>query len=208
METRELYRGARSQSAPAAYSILLRNVYQWMALALVVTGLTAAYVAGNHNMITTIMTNKFLFWGLLIGEVLLVMYISSRINALSFATAGLLFAAYAILNGVTLSILFVAYTAASLASTFFITAGTFAAMALVGYFTKRDLSSMGRILIMALIGIIIATVVNIFMKSTMLYWITTYAGVLIFVGLTAYDSQKIKQMLMQAGDEVNEGTQK
>ena len=116
------------------------------------------------------------------------------------------FLAYSFLNGLTLSVVFLAYTKSSIASTFFVTAGTFAAMSLYGYFTKKDLSSWGNLFFMALIGLIIATIVNVFWANTTLYWVTTYAGVLIFVGLTAYDTNRIKQML--ANQEVNEGTQK
>lgn len=116
------------------------------------------------------------------------------------------FLAYSFLNGLTLSVVFLSYTKSSIASTFFVTAGTFAAMSLYGYFTKKDLSSWGNLFFMALIGLIIATIVNVFWANTTLYWIITYAGVLIFVGLTAYDTNRIKQML--ANQEVNEGTQK
>lgn len=125
---------------------------------------------------------------------------------MSFASAMVSFLAYSFLNGLTLSVVFLAYTKSSIASTFFVTAGTFAAMSLYGYFTKKDLSSWGNLFFMALIGLIIATIVNVFWANTTLYWITTYAGVLIFVGLTAYDTNRIKQML--ANQEVNEGTQK
>jgi FtsH-binding integral membrane protein len=127
---------------------------------------------------------------------------------MAFSTAGILFAVYAILNGVTMSILFFVYTAESIATTFFVTAGMFGAMGLLGYFTKKDLSTMGRFLIMALIGLIIATIVNIFWANSTLYWITTYAGILIFAGLTAYDTQKIKNMLVAHGTEVNDSTMK
>ena len=125
---------------------------------------------------------------------------------MSFASAMVSFLAYSFLNGLTLSVVFLAYTKSSIASTFFVTAGTFAAMSLYGYFTKKVLSSWGNLFFMALIGLIIATIVNVFWANTTLYWITTYAGVLIFVGLTAYDTNRIKQML--ANQEVNEGTQK
>ncbi len=128
------------------------------------------------------------------------MAISSAINRLSLTTATLLFVLYSVINGATLSFIFVLYTMSSIASVFFITAGTFAVMALIGYTTKTDLSSMGKILFMALIGLIIATIVNIFLKSSLMETVVSYIGVLIFVGLTAYDSQKIKQMLMMAPD--------
>ena len=130
----------------------------------------------------------------------LVIGLTAAINKLSLTTATLMFVLYSVLNGATMSFIFLAYTSSSITNVFFITAGTFAAMALFGYFTKTDLTSMGKILVMALIGIIIASVVNIFTKSTGLAMILNYLGVLVFVGLTAYDSQKIKQMLMQAPD--------
>lgn len=190
----------------SAFGILMRKVYTWMALALIVTGLTAYYVAGNVKLLTMMMGGGF--WVCAIAEVILVIAISAGINKLSFMTSGLMFIAYSILNGLTMSFIFVAYTHSSIAQTFFITAGTFAAMGLFGYFTKKDLSKMGRILFMALIGLIIASVVNIFMNNSTIYWITSYAGVIIFVGLTAWDVQKIKQMFLQYGYDVNEQTQK
>ncbi len=197
---------ARSQSVFAA---LMRKVYVWMALALIVTGLTAYYVASNANLFYQIFqANSYMIWVLIIAEFAVVFILSAAINKLSFMMAGLLFIFYSILNGVVLSSIFIVYTATSIASTFFITAGTFAAMSVYGYVTKRDLSSMGKILIMLLIGIIIATVVNIFVQSTGLQMIVNYIGVLVFVGLTAYDTQKIRVMLQEYGDEVNSSTQK
>ncbi len=192
----------------SAQVALFRNVYLWMTMALAITGLTSMIVAGSPQLMMAIFGNQALFWGLLIGELALVWFLSARINTLSFPTATCMFIFYSILNGVTLSFIFLAYTAESITSTFFITAGTFGAMSLIGYFTKRDLSSLGSILFMALIGLIIATIVNLFMRSEMLYFIISYAGVLIFVGLTAYDTQKIKRMLLSDGVEVNETTQK
>ena len=132
---------------------------------------------------------------------------TAAINKLSLTTATLMFVLYSVINGAMLSSIFLIYTASSIATVFFITAGTFAAMAIVGYTTKADLSSMGKILFMALIGLIIATIVNIFVKSSGLDMIISYVGVLIFVGLTAWDSQKIKQMMLQAPD-AGEGMQK
>ena len=188
----------RELSMSAAFPILMRKVYVWMTLALVITGATAYGVATSPGLMMTIATNQLLFWGLIIAEFGLVIAISAAINKLSLTTATLLFILYSVINGATLSFIFAVYTMSSIASVFFITAGTFAVMAVVGYTTKKDLTSMGKILLMALIGIIIATVVNIFLKSTGLEMIVSYLGVLIFVGLTAYDSQKIKQMLMMA----------
>lgn len=184
----------------AAFPVLMRKVYVWMTLALVVTGFTAFYVAHSEALLTAIVTNQILFWGLIIAELGLVIGLSAAINKLSLTVATLLFVLYSVINGATMSFIFLVYTASSITNVFFITAGTFAAMALFGYFTKADLSSLGKILMMALIGIIIATIVNIFTKSTGLAMILNYLGVLVFVGLTAYDSQKIKQMLMHAPD--------
>ena len=194
-------------SMSAAFPILMRKVYVWMTLALVITGVTAYGVATSPGLMMAIATNKLLFWGLIIAEFGLVVAISAAINKLSLTTATLLFVMYSVINGATLSFIFAIYTMSSIACVFFITAGTFAVMAVIGYTTKKDLTSMGKILFMALIGIIIATIVNIFLKSTGLQMIVSYLGVLIFVGLTAYDSQKIKQMLLMAPD-AGEGAQK
>lgn len=197
----------RELEISAAFPILMRKVYVWMSLALVITGFTAYYVASNESLLMTIVTNQILFWGLVIAELVLVIALSAAINKLSLTVATFMFVAYSVINGVTLSFIFIVYAMSSIASAFLITAGTFAAMALFGYFTKTDLTSMGKILMMALVGIIIATIVNIFLKSSGLEMILNYLGVLVFVGLTAYDSQKIKQMLLQASD-AGEGAQK
>ena len=191
-----------------AQSTLMRSVYTWMTLALAITGLTAMYMAKSLTVINMMMQNSMLFWGVLIAEVVLVMYMSARINKISFTTATLLFIAYSILNGVTLSILFLIYTASSIATTFFVTAGTFGAMALFGYVTKKDLTRIGSLCIMGVIGLIIASVVNMFLHNTMMDMIISYVGVLLFVGLTAYDAQKIKHLLSGDDIEVNESTQK
>ena len=191
----------KEQTAAVAFPALMRKVYVWMTLALVITGFTAYAVANSPGIMSAIIANRMLMWGLLIGEFALVWYVSARIDRLSLSTATLLFILYSVLNGATLSIIFLAYTMTSIASVFFITAGTFAAMSLVGYFTKKDLSGLGRILFMALIGLIIATLVNVFLiKSGGFSLIVSYVGVLIFVGLTAYDTQRIKNMLVEADD--------
>ena len=186
---------------------LMRSVYYWMAGALTITGLTAMLVAGSPALMNLFFGNTALVWILLIAELALVVVLSAAINRLSFSTATLLFIIYSALNGVTLSSIFVLYTQGSIASTFFITAGMFVALAFFGTVTKKDLSGIGRFLFMTLIGLIIASIVNIFMHSEMLYWITTAIGVVIFAGLTAYDAQKIQQMAADAA-EVNESTQK
>lgn len=193
-ETEQLVR-ERELEMSAAFPALMRKVYTWMALALVITGFTAYGIANSPGMLIEIATNKMLFFGLIIAELALVIGLSAAINRLSLTVATLMFVIYSVINGATLSLIFALYTMSSISSVFFITAGTFAVMAFIGYTTKTDLSSMGKFLFMALIGIIIASVVNIFLKSTGLELIVSYVGVLVFVGLTAYDTQKIKKML-------------
>jgi len=197
----------RELQASAALPALMRKVYVWMTLALAITGFTAYAVAATPNLQQIVLMNSWVMWGLIIAEFALVMGISWGINKLSLTTATLLFVLYSVINGATLSVIFVAYSIGTISKVFFITAGTFAVMAFIGYVTKTDLSKLGKILFMALIGIIIATVVNIFVKSSGLDLILSYLGVLVFVGLTAYDTQKIKQMLWQAGD-MSETSQK
>ena len=192
------YNNSRALDRPVAFAMLMRKVYTWMALALAVTGLTAYYCAYNTSLVYAIASNSILFWGLMIAEFVAVVYLTARIERMSFSTAGLIFLLYSVLNGVTFSVIFLAYTMQSIASTFFITAGTFGAMSLIGYFTKKDLSGFGRFLMMSLIGLLIATVVNLFL----------HAGVLIFSGLTVYDTQKIKNMFLMHGAEMNESTMK
>lgn len=186
---------------------LMKSVYMWMTLALGITGVVALYVAQSSDLLYAIFSNTILFWGLIIAEFVLVMVISARILKMSFSSAFMLFMLYSVINGLTLSVIFALYTKASVASTFFVTAGTFGVMSLIGFVTKKDLSKLGGILFMLLIGLIIATVVNIFWANDTLYWVTTYAGVLIFVGLTVYDTNKIKRMLECSYGE-NEVTQK
>ncbi len=192
----------------AAQASLMRSVYVWMTLALAITGLTALYVAKSMTLINLMLQNSMLFWGLLIAEVGVVMYLTARIHRMTFTTATVLFILYSLLNGVTLSVLFLVYTLSSIATTFFVTAGTFGVMAVAGMVTRRDLSRIGSLCVMGVIGIIIASVVNLFLHNSVMDLVISCAGVLLFVGLTAYDAQKIKRLLMTEGTEVNEGTQK
>lgn len=191
-----------------AQSTLMRNVYIWMTLALAVSGATAWYVANSYNLLNAIFSSSWGFLGLLVAELALVWILAGMIQKLSFLMAGIMFVVYSVVNGLTLSCIFVAYTTESIASTFFITAGMFAAMALIGTFIKKDLSGLRRFLLMALIGLIIASVVNIFLGSSTMYWIITYVGVLLFTALTVYDAQQIKNMIALYGNDVNESTQK
>ncbi|MBS1684614.1 MAG: Bax inhibitor-1/YccA family protein [Bacteroidetes bacterium] len=176
-----------------AQSTFISKVYSWMSLALLITGAVAAYIASSDALMEIIVGNRGVFYGLLLGELALVWVISAAINRLSATTATGLFILYSVMNGLTLSVIFLRYTASSIGTTFFVTAGTFAVMSVYGHTTKRDLTSWGNLLLMALIGLIIASVVNLFWQNSMFYWICTYAGILIFVGLTAYDTQKIKE---------------
>ena len=201
------YSYGNSINVATAFPALMRKVYVWMTLALVVTALSAYYVATTPAALYAIFSSKFMFFGLLIAEIVVVMAMTALINRMSFMVAVLMMAAYSVLNGVTMSFIFVVYEMVSIATTFFVTAGTFAAMAIVGYTTKKDLTKMGGILLMALIGLIIASVVNWFLQSETMSYVVSGIGVLVFTGLTAFDSQKIKEMLMQC-DTVNDGTQK
>ena len=193
------YDPARSDAAPRiAFPALMQKVYTWMTLALAITALTAYVTMQNEGLFYAIFSSKLTMWGLFGGELLLVIALSSAIQRLSFPVAGLLFALYSVLNGMTFSAILFLYTSESIATTFLVTAGTFGSMSLIGLFSKRDLTGMGRFFFMMLIGLLIATLVNLFLQSTALMWICSMAGVIIFSGLTAYDTQKMKDVLQQA----------
>lgn len=179
----------------------MRKVYAFMAGGLFATAVTATVVASSETLANVILGNRIVFYGLLIGEFAMVVAFSSLVNRISAAAATALFFAYAIVNGLTLSVIFMIYTAGSIGSTFFVTGGTFAALSVYGYATKRDLSGLGSFAMMGLIGLIIASVVNIFLGSSMLYWLTTFVGVIVFVALTAYDTQKLKRFAAEASPE-------
>lgn len=183
--------GYRSLAFPA----LMRKVYVWMALAMVITGLTAFGVASSPNILMALMAHPASVFVIFAVEIGLVIYLSARLDRMSLTTATTMFVLYSVLNGVALSSVFLVYTMQSITQVFFITAGTFGAMALIGSTTKRDLTGFGGILMMLLIGLIIASLVNIFVGSSMFDLVLSYITVAIFVGLTAYDAQKIRQML-------------
>ncbi|PID74067.1 MAG: hypothetical protein CSB33_00620 [Desulfobacterales bacterium] len=169
----------------------IQSVYNWMALGLGLTAVTAWFVASSPALIQIIYPIR---WLLLIGELALVFILAGRVHKMKASTATGMFLFYAALNGATLSIIFLVYTMQSIASTFIVCAATFAACSIYGMTTKKDLTSMGGFMMMGLIGIIIATIVNIFLKSPAMAAIISYVGVLVFVGLTAYDTQKLKTM--------------
>lgn len=195
-------------NAQSGYLAILKNVYLWMTLALGISGVTAIAVANSPQLLELLYGNGLALFIVFIAQLGLVWLISARISSMSINTATALFIAYSILTGVTLASIFIVFTQESIASVFFISAGTFAAISLYGYTTKRDLSNWRTYLLMGLIGLIIASVVNWFMHSEMLYWIISYVGVLVFVGLTAYDTQKIKQMALVSYNQEGEISQK
>ena len=172
----------------------VRSVYNWMCIGLALTGVVALYVSSSEAMVQFVFGNKLVFFGLIIAELALVFSISARVNKMKAGTATTLFVVYAALNGVTLSFIFLVYARASIVSTFFVCSATFLACSIYGWTTKKDLTSLGGFLMMGLIGIIIASVVNLFIRSSAMNMIISYIGVLVFVGLTAYDTQKLKNM--------------
>lgn len=182
------------------------RVYNWMTAGLGITGFMAYYIANSPTMLKIVFGNPIVPIVLIIAQIGLVFWLASRVMKMSASQATGVFMLYAGLTGITLSSIFIVYTAASITSTFLITAGTFGAMSLYGYTTKKDLTSWGSFLFMGLIGIIIASVVNMFMESEMMHAIISYAGVLIFVGLTAYDTQKIKEMNILGNEGTDEDT--
>jgi len=180
---------------------LIRKVYAWMGAGLAITAFMALITLSSPALLNAVLGNKLIFYGLIIGELALVFTLSGAINRLSAATATLIFIAYATLNGITLSVVFLAYTANSITSTFVITSGMFGAMSIYGSMTKRDLTSWGSFLFMGLIGVVIASVVNIFVGSSAVSWVVSGIGVILFTGLTAYDTWKIKEMAAQGTEE-------
>lgn len=174
----------------------IRSVYNWMGIGLGLTGLIAYFVGNSPSMVQMIYSNTLLFFGLIAAELGMVFYLSARVQKIQASTATALFVIYSALNGVTLSFIFIAYTPASITSTLFVCAATFAACSVFGFVTKRDLTSLGSFMFMGLIGIIVASLINIFIQSSAMTTIISYIGVLVFVGLTAYDTQKLKNMAM------------
>lgn len=176
---------------------LIRQVYAWMGGGLAVTAIMALITLSSPAILEAVFGNKLVFYGMMIGELALVFTLSGAINKLSATTATLIFIAYSALNGVTLSVVALAYTASSITSTFVISAGMFGAMSIYGFMTKRDLTSWGSFLFMGLIGVVIASIVNIFVGSSAVSWVISGIGVIVFTGLTAYDTWKIKEMAAQ-----------
>lgn len=183
---------------------IIKNVYLWMTAGLGITAAVAWWFSGNPYLMQAFFGNPILFFGAIIGEFILVIRLSRRIMQMSTTAATLSFSAYAILNGITLSSIFIAYTGVTITLAFFTTAATFGAMSIYAVTTKRNLSGIGHYLFMGLIGIIVASLINLFLKSPALYYFISYAGIAIFLGLTAYDTQRILAMSRQYSSSVGE----
>lgn len=199
------FQNSQTQVSTHVNSFIL-SVYNWMAIGLALTGGVAYYVAESPSLLNLIFGNMMIFYGLIIIELGFVFFLSARIQKIQSSTATTLFLLYAAINGVTLASIFIIYARESIVSTFFICAATFGVCSVYGMITKRNLTSMGNFMMMGLIGIIIATVVNFFVKSSAMMMMINYLGVLIFVGLTAYDTQKIKNMALSQPADIDAKT--
>jgi uncharacterized protein len=206
------YNGQYAQYHPveASYSTaelrkFLLHVYNWMAMGLAVTGVVAFGVAMSGTLVRFIVMNPFIFYGLMIAQLVVVIAMSAAINKIPSVVAIGAFFLYAFLTGLTFSVLFIVYTSTSIALTFFICAAMFGSVSVFGYITKMNLAGVGSFAMMGLFGIIIASIANFFVQSEMLYWLISYAGVLVFVGLTAWDTQKIKRMAQETNFETEQG---
>jgi uncharacterized protein len=199
------YAGRGSLAAPRESSVsdALWVTYRWMTLGLATTGIVALGVAHTPALVEAILQNRILFYGILFAQLGLVMAFSSIAVRVSTAAAALMFFAYAALTGVTFSTLFLVYTASSIAGTFFVTAGAFAGLSMFGAATKRDLSAVGRFGLFAIIGVILASLVNMFLRSSGLDWLISVVGVLLFAALTAYDTQRLKELFRTGGSVAN-----
>lgn len=192
MEHREV--AGISSTVAERQNTLVRQVYAWMGGGLAITAFFALLTVSSPTMLKAIVGNRMVFYGLVIAELALVFILSGAVNRLSGAAATALFIGYSVLNGLTLSVIFVVYTSSSIASTFAVTAAMFGSMSIYGYMTRKDLTSWGSFLFMGLIGIVIASIVNIFMRSDAVSWVVSGIGVIVFTGLTAYDTWKIKEL--------------
>lgn len=200
METIDFGHEQNKARVLAIQGSLYRQVYAWMGAGLLLTAVVALLTASLPSFMGLIIGNSLVFFGLIIVELGLVLAISAAIRKLSAAVAAGLFMFYSLLNGVTMSVIFVAFTSESIASTFVITAGMFGAMSAYGYLTRRDLTSWGSFLFMGLVGVVLASLFNMFMNNDLVYWVSTFCGVIVFTGLAAYDTQKIKDLAAMSED--------
>lgn len=175
----------------------LRKVYGWMFLGLAFTAAIAFGTASSPTISQAVLGNRAIFFGILIAELALVWYLSSRVNQLSPATAGSLFLLYSALNGVTLSVILLSFTGASVANAFITTSVMFGALAVYGSVTKRSLAGVGQFAFMGLVGVIVASIVGMFWQSSMLQFVVSVAGVVVFTALTMWDAQRLKAMALQ-----------
>lgn len=189
-----VFGGIDVKTAELVRTKFVKNVYAWMAGGLGVTAVASVMVMRSETLLSALIFNPLLFWGLILAEIGLVIWISGWINKMSVATASYAFLGYSLINGITLSVIFLRYTPTSIAIAFSVAAAMFASAAIFGTITKKDLTSIGAMGFMAVIGIVIASLVNMFLKSSALDWIISYAGVAVFTALAAYDAQKVKEM--------------
>ncbi len=178
----------------------LSSVYGWMCFALAITGVVAYFTSNSHAILSFIFSSRFTYMGLIIGELVLVGFLSARIRTMSVATAMIMFVVYSIINGLTMSAIFIVYTQSSIAHVFGISALMFGSMSLFGMTTKKNLAPMARYLFMGIIGLLIASLINFFLGSSQVSWIISIVSVVIFTALTAYDTQKIMQLSNMAQD--------
>jgi uncharacterized protein len=184
------------EAAAERVTAFLRSVYGWMAAGLAITAATAMFVATSPTLATTIFENRILFWALIIAQLGIVFVLSGRVHTLASSTASALFITYSALTGVTLSFILLVFTGESIATTFIVTAGMFGALAAYGTFTSRSLAGWGQFLFMGLIGVVLASLVGIFWQSSALQFVITFAGVIVFTGLTAYDANRLRAMAL------------
>ncbi len=187
---------SRPYAADERVTVFLRSVYGWMAAGLAVTALVATVVAGSPELVFTIASNRLIFWGLMLSQIGIVVWLSARAATMAPAIASMLFLLYSALTGLTMSFVLLAFTGQSIATTFMVTAGTFGALATYGTVTKRSLAGWGQFLFMGLIGVVIASVVGMFWQNDAFQFVLSFIGVIVFTGLTAYDAQRLKAMAL------------
>ncbi len=192
-------------SSAIAIPSFLARVYAWMTAGLLTTALAAFVTLSSPDFLRMVVGNRVLFFGLMIAELGLVVWLSGLVGRLSSTAAGAVFLFYSALNGVTLSVVFLAFTSASIVSTFVVTAGTFGAMSVYGLVTKRELDGLGSFAFMGLVGVVLASVVNLFLRNDMLGFVVSCAGVIVFVALTAYDTRKLRAMATAVDGRSEEG---
>ncbi|HEX2731812.1 MAG TPA: Bax inhibitor-1/YccA family protein [Polyangiaceae bacterium] len=179
------------------------RTYRWMAGGLALSAAVAWVVASTPWLVQLLFSNHLAFYGVMFAELALVVIFATRVSQMSFASAALLFTTYAALNGITLSMIFLVYTTTSVGQVLLICAGAFGGLSFYGATTKRNLSALGHFLFIGLVGLVLGSLLNLFLQSPALYWFTTYAGVLVFAGLAAYDNQKLRQLYAEQGDTGN-----